>query len=384
MAAIDTTPDWLKNLLPDTGGKVSVTLQGATAPTVAPAAAVSAAPTATTAAAPTPTTQQLAPMAAAAVAPKPTAAAPAPPATKTWFNPYTGKNETIPGMSAAGAITDPNAFWNYYAHYQTPTLQALATKGAAGANAYGKPIDYNPIVPSNPNYQTGLANINLQRYIEALQYGDTSLFGDMGLTAEQKNAIAANPNSTLNQMRRDFLKANYDVSSGLASHGLWSSGARNQGLQNNLLANIRQQQGAQMGIQLKNQQWDQQQRDLFQSVKGDLEKNAKYDPGNVEHNKILQTQANAVVARMASEANTFLKNLLPTNSHSIEDMRKAMHSILDTKRKYNGKIDPKMIAQMDAKYKAYVDRIHYLQKFRAGQAGQSKTVIVNTKPTRVR
>src|SRR5262249_43686256 len=118
--ADDTTPPWIHSLLPADGGKVSVTV-----------------------ASNNPTTNPTTALAAQAVAPK--AAAPAPPALKQWFNPYTGKTEGISGMNAAGVITDPNAFWNYYAHYKSATLNTIAQNAAKAGNvAYGRTINYDP------------------------------------------------------------------------------------------------------------------------------------------------------------------------------------------------------------------------------------------------
>lgn len=343
MSAIDTSRnlgapniDWIHKLLPP-GGKASITVSHPTTGITAPAnangnpavqdpahtagpAANAIAPTGLPPARPTPT------------APVTPAVPPAPhdtnPNDGNWWNPYTGKQENIPGVNSSGVITDPNAFWTYYSSNKSGILDALATQLSKGpATNFQKPIDYNAIVTGDEGYQSGLSGINLNRWMEALNYGDPSVFAGMGLTPEQQAAISNNPNSQLNALRRATTKANYDANSGIASHGAWSSGARNQALENNTLEDIRAQQGYHDQALGKATSFDQAQTDLFRETKNALEKDGKFDSGDQEHNQAIYDATHKVITD-TTKAAVDLAHKHPTSSADAQHLIDAINAAL--------------------------------------------------------
>lgn len=344
MSAIDTTRgfgaappnmDWLHKLLPP-GGKVGITVSHPTpaAGTAVPGSA-NGNPLVQN---PTATPGPAGPGAVApGVAPGRTGpAAPAVPAAPhdvnpndgNWWNPYTGKQENIPGVNAAGIITDPNAFWTYYSNNKSGILDALATQlSKGGATNFQKPIDYNSIVTGDEGYQSGLSGINLNRWMEALNYGDPSVFAGMGMTPEQQQAIINNPNSQLNALRRSTTKANYDANSGIASHGAWSSGARNQAIENNTLDDIRSQQGYHDQALGKAQSFDQAQTDLFRDVKTALEKDGKFDSGDQEHNQAIYNATHKVITD-TTKAAVDLAHKHPTSGQDAQHLIDAINAAL--------------------------------------------------------
>lgn len=250
-----------------------------------------------------------------------------------WWNPYSGKQEAIPGVNAAGVITDPNAFWAYYSSNKSAVLDVLAARLAGGpATNFQKPVDYNSIIQGDSRYQTGLADQNQGRWNAALGYGDASIYGNM-MTPDQQAAAANNPNSIINQMKRALLKSNYDANSTTAAHGGWSSGARQQNLENNALDNVREQ-AHQRDLAIADKQgFDKAQSSLFDTVKNQLQTEGAFDPGDQEHNQALYDATHAAITQTVNSANA-LAHQHPTSSqdaqHLIDAINKALkdHSTL--------------------------------------------------------
>lgn len=358
-------PDWLQSLLPP-GGKVSLTVQHPTGINAvanqAPATLAAAPPSTINKSPGIPHPQPGTPTPQPQPVPTPNPNA-IPPGTMAntqnapqdmnamdglWFNPYTGRNETIPGVNNKGIITDANAFWAYYNRYKTPVLDALAQQ-VAKAGTFSNPIDYNGIITSDADYQTGLAGINLQRWQDALAYGDPSLYASLGLTAAQQQAIRENPNSTIQQLKRALTQQNYNANSTAAAHGAWSSGARNQDLENNALENIYNTAAAHDAAVNRLQGYDQGQRELYDKVKSDLETSGAFDSKDPEANKAIYAASHAVVQKATAGINKLLNGM--SDIHSVTDARNYMHAVNAALKDYRNMLTPRQKAQLQAQQK---------------------------------
>lgn len=363
--ASPTSADWLHSLLPP-GGKVSVTVaHPTTGITNVANPSQTAGPAGPNNIPPGGAFQNHPGTPAPTAAPTPAAPHDTNPADGNWWNPYTGKQEAIPGVNAQGIITDPNAFWNYYSANKSGVLDALAAQMAKGGAAnFQKPIDYNAIVTGDENYQQGLAGINLDRWNAALKYGDPSVFADMNLTPEQQQAISNNPNSVLAALRRTTTKANYDANSGIASHGAWSSGARNQAIENNTLDDIRGQAQLHDDALQQKQGYDQTQTTLFKSVKDSLEANGKFDSGDQEHNQAIFDATHKVITDTTKAAN----DLAHKHPSSIADAKNLVAAINAALKDHEKLFGPALSKQMR-------DRINYLNEVIRRGSGKGEPVI---------
>jgi phage terminase small subunit len=386
----------MKDLLPD-GGKVSVTVHsgpstgGSVAPTVDPNTGVtlgagqapatvptavaamrnvvpaSAGAPANTSTAITPSGQTTAPN--NNLAPPRTAPAVDPHASNspdTWWNPYVGKFEKIPGIDPTGKVIDANAFWNYYTKYPAAGLDKVASGIAGGQDPGAWQHQYTPaeiiaMVTGNSDYQTQLGGVNNTRFQDLLNFGNITdeQAAAFGLTPDQIKAIRENPNSSLNTIRDALRTGTYEHAAGYAARGAYNSGARANDVGNLQTNAVKAQLGAQQKLNADLEVENQHVQQIFKDVKDAMETEGGFDPGDTDTNKAAWERTHKIVGDAQKTVTDFLVHVSNWNSlKTVTDMRGALNDARKAYAQFSKIINPADAGKLKAIIDGLTAKIH--------------------------